>query len=176
MVLIVIPKMGQILTHLIKGLMVPTVSLTIFRHKCHRKFLCMEMNNTHRLGSIQTTQFMDYRWEEINQYTLGILITIFNIMLLQYLRKVIAPIKMRLCLMHSNLQEIHFSIKFIVLCACIISFFFVLCNILWYFFIKILFLILYIALSCYILSTLLILVSNDLVHLLSKVFNLCIST
>ena len=60
--------------------------------------------------------------------------------------------------------------------VCLYYFFFVLCNILWYFFIKILFWILYIVLSRYILSTLLILVSNNLVNLLSKIFNLCIST
>ena len=42
-------------------------------------------------------------------------------MLLQYLDKVIAPIMMRSCLMYSNIQEIHFGVEFIVLCACIIS-------------------------------------------------------
>ena len=102
-------------------LMVPTISLTILRHKCHMKFLCMEMDNKHRLGSIQTTQIMDCQQEEINQYTLGILITTFRIMLLQYLDKVIITIKMRSCLIYSNLQVIHFIIEFIVLCVCIIS-------------------------------------------------------
>ena len=111
---------GSIFNNLIKVFIVSTISLTILRHKCHMKYLCMKMNNTHQRWSIQTTQFMDCQQEEINQYTLGILITTFRIMLLQCLSKVIAPIKMRSCLVYLNLQEFYFDIEFIVLCAYII--------------------------------------------------------
>ena len=117
----IIPNLSQYLTHHINIFMVATIYLAIICHKCHMKFLFMDMNTTHRLGSIQTTQFMDCRLEEINQYTLDVWITTFVIMLLQYLDKIITPIKMRSCLMYSNLWRIHFGITFIVLYTCIIS-------------------------------------------------------